>query len=163
MRARCAPEQILLLGVALFSAAALAGALLSQYGFGLHPCDLCIKQRIPYALLVVLGLGALWLRPRKTLRLAAWGAALLMLIETLIAWYHTGVEKGVFKAPDGCSGGDSAGATLEELRRQIMEAPLVSCAQAMTEWMGLSMAAWNGIVSLAVLILMLGVLWRTRV
>ena len=44
--------------VGLMSAAILGAALVSQYGFGLYPCDLCIKQRIPYAVLIVLGMAS---------------------------------------------------------------------------------------------------------
>ncbi len=44
------------------SVAALVAALISQYGFGMQPCELCLYQRIPFAvviLLSVLGLVAL--------------------------------------------------------------------------------------------------------
>ena len=37
---------------------------------------------------------------------------------------------------------------LEELRAEIMNAPLVSCSQAMVYILGLSMAAWNMIAAL---------------
>lgn len=44
----------------LVSAGALGVALISQFGFGTYPCDLCIYQRIPYAAIAVLaGVGLL--------------------------------------------------------------------------------------------------------
>ncbi len=159
------PERRLLLAVVAASALALAGALVSQYGFGLHPCELCLFQRVPYALLAVFGALAAWrLHGRRVLRMACWLAAAALLIETGLAWYHAGVEKGIFPGPDACSGGSKAGDSLEELRRQIMEAPLVACNQVMFEWMGISMAGWNGIVSLAGLLAVVTLLlrWRNR-
>jgi disulfide bond formation protein DsbB len=38
------------------SAAFLAFALISQYGFHLHPCELCLAQRVPYALIVLVAI-----------------------------------------------------------------------------------------------------------
>ena len=44
--------------VAGAAAAALAAALISQYGFDLQPCVLCIWQRWPYLAAILLGLAA---------------------------------------------------------------------------------------------------------
>jgi disulfide bond formation protein DsbB len=52
------------------------------------------------------------------------------------------VERGWFKGPDACAAA-AGGGSLEDLRRQIMEAPLVSCDQAMGHVLGLSLAEWN--------------------
>ncbi len=157
-----APQRMLI-ALALIASAILGAALFSQYFMGLYPCDLCIKQRVPYAIIIVLGLGGgLLLKSRAKARGVGWVCFLLLLVEAGIAWYHAGVEKGIFKGPDACSGGSAPGDSLEELRRQIMEAPLVSCSQAMTEWMGLSMAAWNGIIASLLCIMVLVLLVSIR-
>jgi len=74
---------------------------------------------------------------------------LLLLVDFGIAFYHTGVEYGWFKAPDGCSSGNTSNMTLEEMRAAIMAAPLVSCSQAMAYIFGFSMAAWNALLAFA--------------
>lgn len=135
-----------LFAVAAFSAAMLAGALTGQYGLGWHPCDLCIMQRYPYAAIIAIGLGAgFFLRSAR----AQWWVLLLCIVllwvDAGIAFYHTGVELEWFKGPDACSNADSGEMTLEEMRRAILNAPLVSCSQAMAYVMGLSLAAWNTI------------------
>lgn len=140
--------RVLLLLCALFSFLMLAVALIGQYGFGLHPCDLCIYQRIPYAAIVFLGLvGAFLPKARRFQYAIAVVCALLFLVDAGIAGYHTGVETGIFKGPTACSSDGKVGQTLEEIRAAILNAPLVTCAQAMIYVLGLSMAAWNMIAA----------------
>ena len=138
-----------LLLAALFSAAMLGSALVAQYGFNLHPCELCIAQRYPYALIIILGPGAAFgLQPGRLQRYALWAVALLFITDAGIAFYHSGVELGWFPAPDACSSNSVPGQTLEEMRQAIMEAPLVHCDQAMVHIFGLSLAAWNSIAAM---------------
>lgn len=133
---------------ALVSVLLLATALVAQYGFGLHPCHLCIYQRIPYAIILLISLsGMILVKNWRGRYMIAVLCALLFLTDAGIAGYHAGVEAGVFKGPDACSN-DGGGQTIEEIRAAIMNAPLVSCAQAMAYFSGLSMAAWNMIAAL---------------
>ena len=137
------------LGLAvLFSALMLAAALVAQYGFHLHPCDLCLLQRYPYAAIIVIGMGGCFLSSAVWQRRLLWLICLLFLTDAGIAFYHAGVEAGWFPGPGGCSSASTGGETLEELRRQIMNAPLVTCDQAMAHILGLSLAAWNAIAAL---------------
>ena len=140
-----------LLGVqALFAAFMLTSALIGQYGFNLHPCDLCILQRYPYAAMIGMGALGYYLVRSETLRfwLVLIGMALLFA-DAGIAFYHTGVEYGWFKGPDACSNTVTGEMTLEDMRAAIMNAPLVTCAQAMAYIFGLSMAAWNAMMAFA--------------
>lgn len=137
-----------LLLAALFSAMMLSAAFVAQYGFHLHPCDLCIKQRYPYAAIVAIGIGAaFFLKSARAQRLALMLVALLFVVDGGIAFYHAGVELGWFPGPSGCSSASTGNETLEDLRRQIMEAPLVTCDQAMAHVLGLSLAAWNALAA----------------
>lgn len=132
-----------------FSVVMLSTALVAQYGFGLHPCHLCMVQRYPYAAVAVLALlAAFFLSPRAQFYIACLCAALFTL-DAGIAFYHTGVELHWFPGPSGCTNTSTGGQTLEEMRRQLMEAPLVSCDQAMATVLGLSLAAWNGLAAMA--------------
>lgn len=141
--------RVVLVLCALVSFLFLAVALVSQYGFGLHPCDLCIYQRIPYAIILILALfGVFLVKNRRVRYIIAVVCALLFLTDAGIAGYHAGVEAGIFKGPDSCSSDGGGGQTIEEIRAAIMNAPLVTCSQAMAYFMGLSMAAWNMIAAL---------------
>lgn len=138
----------LLLLDAVASGSILLVALTAQYGFDLHPCELCIRQRWPYAAIIAIGLiGAFGVNTRK---IQCWAGILcvaLFAIDGGVAFYHAGVEIGWFPGPSDCTNPATGHQTLEEMRKAIMEATLVPCNQAMAHFFGLSMAAWNAIAA----------------
>lgn len=140
------------------SALILSSALVAQYGFSLYPCELCLMQRYPYVGVMLVSCAALLFAKTPRSRLfALLFCVLLFALDAGIAFYHTGVELDIFKGPDACSSTSSGEQTLEEMRAAIMNAPLVSCKQAMAYFFGLSMAAWNGLAaSLCILASILG-------
>lgn len=138
-------KKILLLQ-ALAAAIALGAALVAQYGFHLHPCELCVAQRYPYGVIAAAALlAALFIQSPKHRVFFILLCTLLFALDASIAFYHTGVEMDIFKGPDACSNSGGGEQTLEEMRAAILNAPLVSCKQAMAYFFGLSMAAWNGL------------------
>jgi disulfide bond formation protein DsbB len=151
-------RQFILLA-ALGSAAMLLGALAFQHLGGLAPCKLCIWQRWPHGIAVAAGaLGLLALAP-----LMATTGALVSLAGAGIAFYHTGVERGWWPGPDTCTaGGDIGQLDPNALFDQIMAAPLVRCDEVAWEFLGLSMASWNGLVSLGLAALWLMALRAPR-
>ena len=144
----------ILLYQTLFAAFMLFSALTGQYAFDLHPCDLCIYQRYPY--FAILAFGLLGYRLAQSDKLALSLVILcivLLLVDSGIAFYHTGVEYGWFAGPDACSNADAGEMTLEQMRAAIMGAPLVTCSQAMAYILGLSMAAWNTMMAFGAAVL----------
>ena len=138
---------LLLLAVSIIS---LGFAAIAQYGFGLKPCILCLYQRIPYAIVMVLSLVALsvtaYTRVRKILMLLC---IVSFIAGAAIAFYHVGVEQHIFLGTSTCANQSSMPVkTIEEMRRQILNAPVVRCDQPAFVWLGLSMAGWNGFWSL---------------
>jgi disulfide bond formation protein DsbB len=82
------------LGLALISAAALGMALISEYFFGLEPCILCLYQRYPYGIVIALGIigFALSFKSEKSVAITLLLSGIAMIINSIIAFYHTGVE-----------------------------------------------------------------------
>ncbi len=114
-----------------------------QYFADLQPCRMCIWQRWPFAALIVLGLaGAFW-KPRLALGLSV----PLLLLSAGLAGYHVAVEQGWLALPAGCAAGGEA-TTVEELKALLAEAP-PSCDQVGFTLLGLSLAGWNLVASLA--------------
>lgn len=144
-----------LLVCAVLALAALAAALVSQYVFGLHPCQLCLYQRWPYvAIALVAALACLCVRTAHAVRATLVLMAALFLVDAGIASYHAGVEWGYFEGLEECSAGElPLGASLEEVRRQLMEAPVVSCKDVMFRFLGISMAGWNALYALGCAVL----------
>lgn len=145
------PDRAMPLIAGAASGAALLVALASQYLGGLAPCHLCLWQRLPHGAIVVVGLAALlWFRGPRERRWLTWLCALLFAAGAGIAIYHAGVEQGWFPGPSSCTGDASLNAakTIEDLRRQLLAAPVVRCDEIPWSVFGLSIAAWNALFCL---------------
>jgi len=129
------------------SAALLAGAYIFQ-ALGYPPCAMCLWQRWPHMVAVVIGLVALRVGG-ATLPLLG---ALAALTTALIGVYHTGVERGWWEGPASCSGqGGLDGLSGSDLL--AIEGPrVVMCDQVSWEFLTLSMASWNALFSFALVI-----------
>lgn len=127
------------LGVPL---ALLGGAYISQYVFGLYPCEMCWWQR--YALFAALPFAVLaWIRPQgKVLSVLA---LIGILIGGLIGGYHAGVEYGWWQGVTACTtlAGTGSGNALDA----ILDAPVVRCDVAPWDLFGISLAGWNFLIS----------------
>lgn len=139
----------------LGSFALLAGAFAFQYLGGLPPCKLCLYQRWPHAIAIVLG--------ATIITFGAYRFALLPALATLatagVGIYHVGVEKTWWEGPNTCSSGSIEGLNPEELLNQILNAPTVRCDEVLWEFMGLSMAGWNALIALGLTLIWLWV-WK---
>jgi disulfide bond formation protein DsbB len=139
--------------IAAVGAGAILGAWIFQYGFGLKPCPLCLEQRyayyfaIPLAVMVLLGdqVGA----SRKVLLAALVAIALGMAWNAGLGVYHAGVEWKWWAGPQECSGAledlGSAGGLLNKLQ----SISVVRCDDAAWRFLGLSLAGYNALISLA--------------
>lgn len=135
--------------VALAAAGTLALVLVAQYGFGLPPCEMCHWQRWPYIAALGFGLGAVLLPRWRTQLLGL--AALSFAITGGIGVFHAGVEWKWWQGLTSC-GSTSTATSLEDLRAQIMAAPVVRCDEAAIRVLGLSMAGWNALWAAALTI-----------
>jgi len=145
----------------LFLAASVAivgGALLFQHVGGLRPCELCLYQRWPYYAAILLSLGALlWGRREATLGLLAL-CVLLFLAGGALAFYHVGVEQHWLAGPTTCSGGISASGSVADFTQQLLNTPPVRCDEIAWSLFGISLAGWNVLASLALVLFCLGAL-----
>lgn len=133
------------------------GALVSQFGFGLHPCEMCYWQRWPHQAAIVLALLALLLnRNDKVMRALTLLAAVAIAVSGAIGIFHAGVEYGLWEGLTTCSTSHSGPISLDE----IMAAPIIRCDVAQWRLFGISLAGFNAIFSLAAAALVLTLLRR---
>ena len=131
--------QRLALGV---PAVLLAGAYVSEYGFGLFPCEMCWWQR--YAHFVALALALVsFAVPPKSLWVAL--AALAVLASGIIGGFHAGVEYGWWEGLTACA--SSVDSSSGDPLSAIMNAPLIRCDVAPWTLAGISLAGFNAIIS----------------
>lgn len=140
------------------SAAALGAAYLSQYGFGLQPCALCLQQRYPYMLVIALSLFSFLLPSPRWQQSLLVLSFLVLLAEAALAFRHVGVERRWWSGP-GCSDTVNPG-SVDDLRNAILGAPLVRCDTPAFEFAGLSMAGWNSLYALSLAMMLAGVFYR---
>ncbi|KQZ64513.1 disulfide bond formation protein [Sphingopyxis sp. Root1497] len=133
------------------------GALVSQYGFGLHPCEMCYWQRWPHQAAIVLALLALLLRRNDgAMRALTLLAAIAIAISGAIGIFHAGVEYGWWQGLTTCSSTGSGPVTLDS----IMAAPIVRCDVPQWTLGPISLAGFNAIFSLAAAAFVLTLLRR---
>lgn len=129
----------------LGSAAMLLAALGFQYIGGLAPCELCIWQRWPHLLAVLILIA--WAATGWRILLVA--GALAALTTAGIGVFHLGVENGWWDYISSCTQGSLAGESASSLLpgSGAAVAPPIRCDAIAWSFMGLSMASWNAIAS----------------
>lgn len=151
--ARTDPGAVAALLAGLGSAATVAAAYVAQYGFGIAPCPLCLEQRkvhyvaIPLALVVA---AAAWKRaPRWLVTLGLAALAIVFLVGVGVGVYHAGVEWKWWPGPQDCSGPINSFGNAGDLLRQMQTTSVVRCDEVQFRFLGLSLAGWNAVISLA--------------
>jgi disulfide bond formation protein DsbB len=148
--------------VLVASAAVLGGAFISQYWGGLAPCELCLLQRWPWAVAIIISLIAITVGSRSALPWAALALAAIFAVGCALAFYHVGVEKRWFAGPDACTGAATAADTVEALKARILGQMPVRCDEPAWSLWGISLAGWNLLASLVMVSSCLAVFWRLR-
>jgi disulfide bond formation protein DsbB len=143
----------------LYSGAALAVALLSQFWGELQPCALCLYQRWPHAVALGLGVIAVLLvrgghtRPARSL---TYFAGIALLVTAGIGAFHMGVEWRWWQGTASCGATLGAGVSVDALRTALLATPVVRCDTVAWSFLGISMAGYNfifsGLLGISVLI-----------
>lgn len=132
--------------VVFASMTSLTAALISQYVFDMQPCILCIYQRIPYVFAIafaILSYGVFRAHGSSSI-FFMFCAAVALFIDAGIAGYHAGVEYKWWAGTSECGGNlPAAGASIDDIRAAIMNAPLTKCTEPAWTMFGISMAGYN--------------------
>jgi disulfide bond formation protein DsbB len=159
------PALIAALAISAIAALTLAGAWFFQMVLDIRPCPLCLEQRYAYYLAVPLGALVAWAAARHAPRgVLVAGLALLALAALANAWlgsYHAGVEWGFWQGPTECSGPvldlGRAGSLLDNLDK----VKVIRCDEVQWRFLGLSLAGYNVLISLAMAAIALWGIART--
>jgi disulfide bond formation protein DsbB len=139
--------------VAVGSTVVVAAALFFQYVVAIPPCPLCLEQRkfhyvaIPLALM--LAVAALKRMPKKYLAAGLAVLGLILFAGAAVAAYHAGVEWKLWAGPADCSGPIASFGKAGSLLEQMQATSVVRCDEAGWRFLGVSLAGYNGLVSLA--------------
>ena len=133
-------------GIFLISFIALISAYFIEYILGHQPCNLCVYERIPYflAILIVL-INYKYNKLEKYLILSL---AIIFLIATILSLYHLGIEQGFIKESLICD--LEKGANIvdkDEILKQLQQKS-ISCKDVTFKIFGLSLTNYNIIICL---------------
>jgi disulfide bond formation protein DsbB len=139
--------------ITVIGAATIGGAWFFQYGLGLSPCPLCLEQRIPYYGAIPLAALVAFAALRKASPLVLVGGlgliALVMLTSAGLAIYHAGVEWHWWAGPQECAGQIADFGSAQDLMKRLQTTRVVRCDEAAWRFLGLSLAGYNALISLA--------------
>jgi disulfide bond formation protein DsbB len=147
------PAATAALAIFAVSLATLLGAWFFQFVVKLPPCPLCLEQRIPYYVVIPLSLlvaVAAHLRAPRSIVAASFAVLLVaMLVSAALGAYHAGVEWRFWAGPTDCSGPVTDFTTKGPLLDQLQSIRVVRCDEAALRFLGISLAGYNVLVSLA--------------
>ena len=134
--------------ILLFSIFVLTIAYFVEYVFGHKPCNLCLIERLPYILaIIIISLGLILKKFEKTIIIFL---ILIFVAATIISFYHFGIEQGFFEESLVCKlDNNITNLSKDELLKELQK-ETISCKDVSFRILGLSLAAINTIFSLVI-------------
>ena len=121
----------------------LAAALYVEYILGFKPCILCIYQRIPYAIAILISLIAFFIVNRNILLIIL---GLTFFAGILLSGYHVSIEKGIIEPLFSCTGENIKSLEKEEILKSLNNIQ-PDCKDVDFSIFGVSLATLNFIIS----------------
>jgi disulfide bond formation protein DsbB len=135
----------------LISLISIISAYFIEYVLGYQPCNLCLIERIPYGLSIILIILNYFFNQNKqfiTLLLI-----LVFAFSLLISFYHLGIEQGFFEESNVCGIKDANNVISKEDILKQLQLKTISCKDVTFRILGLSLTTFNIIISLVIFIL----------
>ena len=131
----------------------IISAFFIEYALGYQPCNLCLIQRIPYVLCLILIILNYY--QKKNEKFIILLLILSFSFSFLISFYHFGIEQGFFEESTVCTMKNTSDViSKEELLKQL-QLKTVSCKDVTFRILGFSLTTFNMFISLILVILLL--------
>ena len=131
----------------------IISAFFIEYVLGYQPCNLCLIQRIPYLLCLILIILNYY--QKKNEKFIILLLILSFSFSFLISFYHFGIEQGFFEESTVCKMKNTSDIiSKEELLKQL-QLKTVSCKDVTFRILGFSLTTFNMFISLILVILLL--------
>ena len=140
----------------LFSFIALISAFFIEYVLGHQPCNLCLIERIPYGLSIMIIIAIFLIK--KNQRFLVLLLILTFTFSFTISFYHFGIEQGFFQESSICGVNNlTESITKEDLLKQLSK-KTISCGDVTFRIFGLSLTSINIVISLLFIITLFKIL-----
>ena len=142
----------------------LGTALISQYGFGMMPCKLCLWQRVPYGVAIALGIALFFMVEKQPFVKIILGLIIVTFLGNAgLALFHVGVEYKWWTFNSECVNEIfKPKATIDEMLASLRAAPVVRCDERHPFLFGMTMAFYNIVVCLGLAVIGMIALFLTQ-
>ena len=135
------------LSILITSILALISAYFIEYFLGYQPCNLCLLERIPYALSIIIILANFKFKFNdKSLLLVL---IIIFVVSALLSIYHLGIEQGLIEESFVCSTKDNLNLNKEQLLQELQKMN-ISCKNVAFTIFGLSLTTYNILLSVII-------------
>ena len=139
--------------ILVFSFIALISAFFIEYVLGHQPCNLCLIERIPYLLSIVIIMSIFLIK--KNQKFLVLLLILIFIFSFAISLYHFGIEQNFFQESSVCGVKSlTESVTKEDLLKQLSE-KTISCKDVTFRIFGLSLTSINIVISILFIITLL--------
>ena len=139
-------NNVLLIFILAIISLTIISALIIQYWLDHEPCKLCIYERIPYFLSILLLIKILLFKKYEKITLFI--LFLIFIASAVLAFYHFGIEQGFFSESFVCKAGDLSETLSKEQLLEQLNKNSISCKDVSFRVLGLSLAIINTILSI---------------
>ena len=145
--------------VTLFSFIALTSAFIAESYFNLEPCEMCLKQREPYYVIILGFIFIAILRWQERIWFY-FGVQIISVYGLFYSVWHIGIENKLLSGPAGCASELNSTNNISNLKEQILSKPVINCEDIAWSIFGFSAATINSLLLLLIFILNAIYLWN---
>ena len=135
------------LSILIISILALISAYFIEYFLGYQPCNLCLLERIPYALSIIIILTNFRIKFNDKHILLV--LIVIFVVSALLSIYHFGIEQGLVEESFVCSTKDNLNLNKEQLLQELQKMN-ISCKNVAFTIFGLSLTTYNILLSVII-------------
>ena len=139
-------KNLILVVILFFVSLVLISAFVIEYGFDHQPCKLCLYERIPYFLSILLIIKILFIKKYERVTLLA--LSLIFIGSATLAFYHFSIEQGFVSESFVCETRNLSETLSKEQLLEQLKQNNISCKDVSFRILGMSLAAINTIFSL---------------
>ena len=141
--------------ILIISLVSIISAYFIEYALGHQPCNLCLIERIPYGLgLILIILNYTLIKNEKFIILLL---ILIFAFSLILSFYHFGIEQGFFVESTVCTFKNTADIISKEELLKMLNENTISCKDVTFRIFGLSLTSINIMISLIIIIILIKV------
>ena len=141
--------------ILIVSFISIISAYFIEYALGHQPCNLCLIERIPYGISIILIISNYLFKNNERFIIIL--LILTFIFSFLISVYHFGIEQGFFEESTVCTFKNTADIISKEELLKMLNENTISCKDVTFRIFGLSLTSINIMISLIIIIILIKV------